>query len=1092
VTEQSLNVPAGRSLAELSPLPSPQVISWFPALLAQVIALHREGRLHRAIAAGTISLGSDRRPLLSNPPEKVVLGGAAESDNCPPELPTGLPWDMPTELEPARAILATAGVDMDPRRIDVYQLGVLLCFMVTGQSSGAYLRSPKTRGLVPAVLRPLIDSALGHDVDARLENCEQFSTMLAEATDASHATHALGSDTPAMIVAHTPLPEARSPLVEDFAAAQPATAVDPAGRLGAYQLLKRIGGGGMGDVYKAHDAALDRVVAIKVLPPELARHPAFVARFRSEAMAIAKFTHPNIVQVYAFADDAGRHFFAMQFVEGESLAERLHRQGRLPLDEALPIFEQCLAGLAAAHARGLIHRDIKPGNVLIDSEHNRALLADFGLVKAIDHADGHTATGVIMGTVGYLSPEQARGQPVDGRSDLYSLGALIYQLLCGQLPFVSESASGLIFQHAFDAPKSLADLAPEVPKRIVSIVMRLLAKDPAQRYATAADVLEEIHAFRAGTPPVAPPRNDAKSRVIVAPHLTAPAEPIDTSRIAPVRAWRDRFWNLLYSHAPQVAQKLADTEHQVDGAVLQYEKRRDELADLARAAASVAAEFAAQEASHREAAKAAAARAEKCTTPEAAIAAQEDQDRCERTAAEFASQLAEQERQSEEIQLRLSKVNATLQQLRSQRDALQARMRAAQQQMGEKPGGPPRRRIWWLLAGVGAVVAILAIWLPKGDRHEPVITSSPPPRIMRPAPVVEPPSPPASAAPMVDVPEIVDGVLVHHGLLISEYPQQPKQDAKGGAFIPREELGAPVGEVSTTPTLTKWKYNRWRNVMAEGVLKVDLAGEYRFLSNNFYDRNALYVDGTLVCKYRDGEKTVSKIELQPGLVPIASIGYIAGRDTVDVQWAPPGQASMSEIPTDRLFYPVDLRKQRIEEIDSAEAKRRANLPPTVKVDVGNYQAGLAGLQFGQLASQSQSDDRSFIVPPGELTTPLGPLTVVTEISPWKTNRDLNSIAFGYLRVEREGEHRFYGYSAFGRGKIYLAGQTLYNGADGEEIHRVRLKPGLVPIAVVSFIASGESMLLWQRPGDVEPAAIPLKSLWHDPDMPMPPATLWTD
>jgi serine/threonine protein kinase len=218
--------------------------------------------------------------------------------------------------------------------------------------------------------------------------------------------------------------------------------------LGPYEIVGWLGSGGMGDVFKGYDAALDRYVAIKVLPAELARQEDFVARFRVEATAAARVEHPNIVPIYTIGSDAGHHFFAMQFVAGQSLAQRLAVEPRPQLSEVISNVQQVLAGLAAAHERGLVHRDIKPSNILLNERGERAMLADFGLVKSASAGTAMTATGVIMGTVDYISPEQGRGKPVDGRSDLYSIGVLMYQMLAGRLPFVADSPTAMIFQHA--------------------------------------------------------------------------------------------------------------------------------------------------------------------------------------------------------------------------------------------------------------------------------------------------------------------------------------------------------------------------------------------------------------------------------------------------------------------------------------------------------------------------------------------------------------------------------------------------------------------------------------------------------------------
>ena len=606
--------------------------------------------------------------------------------------------------------------------------------------------------MVPPGLRPVIDRALGHDKETRVGDCDQLTTLVAQAGNVSIARH---GDTPAQGVAQSPdTPRPRPsdvrpatshsslthPSKTQSSSKQPASARGsaagaelPFDRLGAYEILERIGGGGMGDVYKAHDESLDRIVAIKVLPPELARQEDFVRRFRAEAMAIARLVHPNIVQVFAFGEDADRHFFAMQFVSGESLAQLLKRRTRLPVDEALPVFQQCLAGLGAAHERGMIHRDIKPGNILIDREHRRALVADFGLVKSADSGENLTATGVIMGTVDYIAPEQARGQNVDGRSDLYSLGALMYQTLSGRLPFIADSPTGMIFQHAFEQPKDVCEVAPDVPQEVGAIIMRLLAKDPSQRYATAKDVSAAIQAYRTGKKPgTAGPggasaglgapgskpgaggasagKSTTGSSVIgLPPLLAAPPEAGFAARLRAL--WR--------THAPAALQDTENTQQQVDGAVQEYERRRDELATLARDAAAVAADFASQAANHRKAAAAAAHRAEKISDASASAKAREEQAKCERVAAELESQLAEQQEQSEAIQQRLAKVNGTLQKLRSQRDVLNARLKAANARLAAE-GGPSRRsNKARLIAGglaAGLILVLASVWVIVRDR----------------------------------------------------------------------------------------------------------------------------------------------------------------------------------------------------------------------------------------------------------------------------------------------------------------------------------------------------------------------------------------
>lgn len=526
MSEPLANSPGAPQLGQPTPLPPAELAAVFRRLLAEVTALHEAGRLHGGILAG---VGDTARPALGMPASRISLVGSANAlDTTPPELAGRPAWDLPVELAAAAAQLAAAGVEIDPRRIDIYQLGVLLCRLASGQPIGDYLRSPKARGLVPSGLRSVIDAALGHSAPRRLVDCRAFSAVLAVAANPPAYLHT--DDTPSAGVQLTPIavpptsydgakhensplpadallpsfdappaePQADEP-TRDLTEARSASLVGT--RLGVYRILERIGGGGMGDVYRAIDDSLDRTVAIKVLPAGLAQHADFVRRFKAEAVAIARLTHPNIVQVYACGEDAGRHFFAMQFVQGESLAELLKRRGRLPVAEALPLFEQCLAGLAAAHQRGLIHRDIKPGNILLDRELGQALVADFGLVKYVDSGESLTVSGVIMGTVDYIAPEQARSLRVDARSDLYSLGALMYQTLAGRLPFAADSPTTMIFQHAYEQPAPLTEVAADVPPALAAIVLRLMAKDPAQRYQSAKDVLQDLAAFRAGELP---------------------------------------------------------------------------------------------------------------------------------------------------------------------------------------------------------------------------------------------------------------------------------------------------------------------------------------------------------------------------------------------------------------------------------------------------------------------------------------------------------------------------------------------------------------------------------------------------------------
>ena len=261
------------------------------------------------------------------------------------------------------------------------------------------------------------------------------------------------------------------------------------GRLGGYDVLEIIGRGGMGIVLKGFDRELQRYVAIKVLAPHLAQSALAKKRFAREAQAAAAVVHPNVLAIHQVQAGGRLPFLVMPLVAGESLAQRLTAQGRLELKETLRIGMQAAAGLAAAHEQGLVHRDVKPANILLEKGVERAVLTDFGLARAADDVT-LTRWGIIAGTPQYMSPEQARGEPLDGRSDLFSLGCVLYEMATGVSPFRSESVMATMRRLVDDPPQSMASLNPELPPWFIAIVERLLAKDPSRRFGSAKEVSE--------------------------------------------------------------------------------------------------------------------------------------------------------------------------------------------------------------------------------------------------------------------------------------------------------------------------------------------------------------------------------------------------------------------------------------------------------------------------------------------------------------------------------------------------------------------------------------------------------------------------
>ncbi len=266
---------------------------------------------------------------------------------------------------------------------------------------------------------------------------------------------------------------------------------------GRYRVLRKIGGGGMADVYLCEDLTLGRRVALKVLLSRFLDDPNFVERFRREAKAAAGLNHANLVSIYDWGEVDGTYFIVMEYVEGETLKDLVRRRGRLGGSEAVHISLQLLAALEFAHRTGIVHRDIKPQNVMLDRDGN-AKVTDFGIARAAD--SGMTEAGSILGTAQYLAPEQARGQRVDERSDLYSVGIVLYEMLTGTVPFKGDSAVTVALKHVNEMAAEPAQLVPGMPYALNQIVLKAIAKDPDQRYQTAEQFARDLRSAQEGGP----------------------------------------------------------------------------------------------------------------------------------------------------------------------------------------------------------------------------------------------------------------------------------------------------------------------------------------------------------------------------------------------------------------------------------------------------------------------------------------------------------------------------------------------------------------------------------------------------------------
>jgi eukaryotic-like serine/threonine-protein kinase len=474
---------------ERGPLPLPEAVRVAAQIASGLAAAHAKGIVHRDVKPANVIVSADGRV-------KIVDFGIAKLADQSRLTRDGTAVGTAGYMAPEQI----RGEEIDPRT-DVWALGVVLYEMVTGRTPfpgdndqerirGILSREPEPMASVRSGVPPDLARITARALAKRAG--DRYASMEAMREDLLTLAGRLGAPVPV---------ETLDPTLREIPS-QPSAGSSVLGdtdhlvgrTLAHYRVLEYTGGGGMGVVYKAEDLRLARTVALKFLPPELTRDPEAKSRFLQEARAASVLDHPNICTIHEVGEtDDGRLYLAMPYYDGETLRRRIER-APIPIDEAIDLAEQIARGLAKAHRGGIVHRDIKPANIMVTADGVVKIL-DFGLAKLVGAA-AITRTGSSVGTPAYMSPEQARGEDVDHRTDLWSFGIVLYELIAGRRPFRGEHDQAVLYGILNEPPKPLTEVRSETPPELERIVEGLLAKDPAKRYPTAEGPLGDLRALR--------------------------------------------------------------------------------------------------------------------------------------------------------------------------------------------------------------------------------------------------------------------------------------------------------------------------------------------------------------------------------------------------------------------------------------------------------------------------------------------------------------------------------------------------------------------------------------------------------------------
>jgi serine/threonine protein kinase/tetratricopeptide (TPR) repeat protein len=475
-------------LNERGKLPAVEAVPIAQQICRGLEAAHVEGVVHRDLKPQNIMVDGAGRVWLMD-------FGLARSMELSGLTRTGVLMGTPDYMSPEQA--RAEKVDA---RSDLFSLGIIFFEMLTGRLPfqadtlmAKLLQRVQQRAVavteidptIPAGVSAVVAKCLEPDVTKRYQSIhEVLDDLIGDTKSMGSGTSSVASSTPSGAPSEAP----------SFSLAQ----LGPGSQFGPrYRIESVIGEGGMGKVYKAHDSDLDRTVALKLVRPELAKDGSSLQRFKQELLLASRISHRNILRIHDLGDVEGVKFISMAFVQGMDLHDLIAKQGRLPLERALKIAKQLASALEAAHAEGVVHRDLKPRNVLIDVD-DHIYVSDFGLAKSLDaDTTGMTRAGEVLGTPRYMSPEQAESKAADNRSDIYSLGIIFYEMLTGEVPFTGESSLQVMFQHVQQPPKDPRLLNPEMPEYLAAIIMKCLEKDPALRYQSAQELLQDLES---GTP----------------------------------------------------------------------------------------------------------------------------------------------------------------------------------------------------------------------------------------------------------------------------------------------------------------------------------------------------------------------------------------------------------------------------------------------------------------------------------------------------------------------------------------------------------------------------------------------------------------